>query len=130
MDWTVDPASDVPPSRQLVEIVLDAAASGEFEPRSRLPSIRQLAGEAMVNHNTVWRAYQDLERLGVVEGRNGRGVFLTGRAAGIARRRRRKSTLDTFRRSLVEALRAGHDPAELLAIVQEESARGEERRTA
>ena len=126
----MDPASDVPPSRQLVATVLDAVASGELESGACLPSIRQLAGEAMVNHNTVWRAYQDLDHLGVVEGRSGKGVFLTRGAVRIARRLRRQATLETFRRALGEALRAGHDPLDLLQLVREETEPDDSRRTA
>ena len=65
VDWAIDTDSDVPPSRQLVELVLDAILTGELEPGSQLPSVRALAAEALVNHNTVARAYQELERLGV-----------------------------------------------------------------
>ncbi len=86
----VDPHADVPPSRQIVEAVLDAVARGEWGPEDRLPSVRALAEEAMVNPNTVGKAYRDLEGLGVVEGRNGSGVFVT--AAGPARARRSGSS--------------------------------------
>ncbi len=123
MDWTVDPASDVPPSRQLVEIVLDALASEALGAHDRLPSVRRLAGEAMVNHNTVARAWRDLEQLGVVAGQNGRGVFVTPRGPRIARARRRASTLTALRRALAEALRAGHDPADLRRLLDEETRR-------
>ena len=125
MDWTVDPSSDVPPSRQLVEIVLDAVARGVLEAGDRLPSVRNLAGEAMVNHNTVARAWRDLEQLGVVAGQNGRGVFITADGPELAVERRRASTLLALQRAFAEALRAGHDPADLLRLLE-----GERRRTA
>ena len=123
MDWTVDPASDVPPSRQIVEIVLDALASEALRAHDRLPSVRSLAGEAMVNHNTVARAWRDLEQLGVVAGQNGRGVFVTREGPRIARASRRASTLAAVRRTLAEALRAGHDPADLRRLLDEETRR-------
>ena len=65
MAWTVDTDSDVPPSRQLVELVLDAIATGELEPGSQLPSVRAMAAEAMVNHNTVAREHA--ERAGLAK---------------------------------------------------------------
>src|SRR5262245_40682822 len=107
-DWTIDPDADVPPSRQLVESVLDAIARGELEPGAQLPSVRAMAAEAMVNHNTVARAYQELERLGATEGVNGRGVFVTLRGPELAADARRAATLAAVRRALAAALRAGH----------------------
>ena len=45
MGFRVDTRSDVPPSRQLVEAVLDRVASGALAPGDRLPSVRALAEE-------------------------------------------------------------------------------------
>lgn len=108
MDWSVDPALDVPPSRQLVEAVLDAVASGRLAAGGQLPSVRGLAAEVLVNANTVARAWRELEHLGVAAGENGRGVFVTPQGPARARELRRESTLATYERALAEALRAGH----------------------
>ena len=120
-DWTIDTDSDVPPSRQLVEAVLDAIASGELEPGAQLPSVRTMAAEAMVNHNTVARAYHDLERLGATEGVNGRGVFVTLRGPEVAAAERRALTLSALRRAVAEALRAGHTSADVQRVFREEA---------
>jgi DNA-binding transcriptional regulator YhcF (GntR family) len=122
----VDPHSDVPPSRQIVEAYLDRVARGDLVPGDRLPSVRALAEEALVNPNTVGKAYRDLETLGVVEGRNGSGVFVREGGPTVARAQRRRSTLEAFRRAAREALRAGHDPRALddaLASLTREAAR-------
>ncbi len=113
MTLRVDPRSLVPPSRQIVEAFLDAAARGALAPGDRLPSVRVLAEEAVVNPNTVGKAYRDLESLGIVEGRNGSGVFVTSRGPALARAERRQATLDAFRRAAREAVRAGHDRDDL-----------------
>jgi GntR family transcriptional regulator len=111
--YRVDPRSDVPPSRQIVEAVLDRLAAGALERGARLPSVRALAEEALVNPNTVGKAYRDLESMGVTEGRNGSGVFVTEEGPAIARDARRRETLAAFRRAAVAALRAGHDAGTL-----------------
>jgi len=121
VDWSIDPDADVPPSRQLVEIVLDAIASGELEPGAQLPSVRTLAAEAMVNHNTVARAYEALERLGATEGVNGLGVFVTLRGPEVAAAERRAATLAALRRAIAEALRAGHTYEEMQRLLKEEA---------
>ncbi len=110
----VDLDRPTPPSRQLVEQVLDAVASGAAAAGDRLPSVRDVAGMALVNPNTVARAWRDLETLGVVEGRAGTGVFVTAKGPEVARRERRRATLGALRRGLAEALRAGHEGADVL----------------
>jgi len=119
--WSVDPDLDLSPSRQIVEHVLDAIARRELGPGDQLPSVRALAAEALVNHNTVARAYLELGHLGVTEGQNGRGVFVTGHGPDIAIRARREATLETYRRAAAEALRAGHSKHDLQHVLGEES---------
>ncbi len=109
----VDPARATPPSRQLVEAVLDRIAGGAWEAGDRLPSVRGLAAEALVNPNTVGKAYRELEAMGVVEGRNGAGVFVTPRGPAAARAARRGATLDALLLALESALEAGHAPQAL-----------------
>ena len=70
MEYRVDPQAETPPWRQLVDRVLDAVATGETRPGDRLPSVRGMAADALVNPNTVLKAYRDLERRGV-DGRLG-----------------------------------------------------------
>lgn len=108
MNVRVDPHSLVPPSQQLVAAVLDAIATGELAPGDRLPSVRGLAASALVNPNTVAKAFRDLEHLGVTEGRNGSGVFVTAAGPDVATSLRLASTLTAFREAAALALRAGH----------------------
>lgn len=125
MEWSVDASSDVPPSRQLVVYVLDALAAEELAAGDQLPSIRQLAARALVNHNTAARAYRDLEQLGVVRPQNGLGVFVTDRGPDIATHMRRDRTLSEFTSAAQQALRAGHEThslSTLLKSISEEAA--------
>lgn len=123
----VDLDRPTPPSRQLVEQVLDAVASGAAAAGDRLPSVRDAAAAALVNPNTVARAWRDLETLGVVEGRAGTGVFVTAKGPDVARRERRRETLGALRRALAEALRAGHAGADVLEEAHHAVARAVDR---
>lgn len=125
MEVRVDPSSLVPPSQQLVVAVLDAIAVGELVPGDKLPSVRGLAAAALVNPNTVTKAYRDLEHLGATEGRNGSGVFVTAVAPDVASGLRLAETLDGLRRAAQAACRAGH-AAEVLHDVIAEAARDRE----
>ena len=119
MSVRVDPALSVPPSRQIVEALLDAIARGALVPGTKLLSVRRLAGEALVNPNTAAKAYRDLTTLGALRTRNGLGVFVTEAAPSIARKLRARATLEAFERAASEALRAGHDIAGLLDLLRE-----------
>ena len=118
MNLRVDPHSLTPPSQQIVAAVLDAIATGELAPGDKLPSVRGLAAEALVNPNTVAKAWRDLEHLGATEGRNGSGVFVTARGPEVARAIRLAETLDQVRQAVQQALRAGHDEQQLLAVLE------------
>jgi GntR family transcriptional regulator len=61
-----------------VAAVLDAIATGELLAGDKLPSVRGLASEALVNPNTVTKAYRELEHLGASEGRSMRGPDIVG----------------------------------------------------
>ncbi len=113
MHVRVDPHSLTPPSLQLVAAVLDAIAAGELQVGDKLPSVRGLAASALVNPNTVTKAYRDLEHLGATEGKNGSGVFVTAAGPDVARALRLAETLATFRAAVAQALRAGHEGASL-----------------
>ena len=117
MKVRVDPHSLVPPSQQLVAAVLDAIARGELRPGDKLPSVRGCAAEALVNPNTVTKAWRDLEHLGVTEGRNGSGVFVTAAGPDVARGVRLAETLVALRAAAAAAVRAGHDIEVLHAAV-------------
>lgn len=117
MHVRVDPNSLVPPSQQLVASVLDAIASGELRPGDKLPSVRGLAADALVNPNTVAKAFRDLEHLGATAGRNGSGVYVTAAAPDVAKGLRLAETLADVRTAVQHALRAGHDEQVLRDVV-------------
>ena len=127
MRLRVDTDRPLSPSQQLVEIVLDAVAAGELRAEDRLPSVRDAATQALVNPNTVARAWRELEAAGVVEGRAGSGVFVTKEGPEIARRERRRATLVALRQAAEEALRAGHGSEAVLEEVRRAVARADAR---
>ena len=51
---------------QLVEQIKNRIITGEYQPGSKLSSVRELAGEAEVNPNTMQRALASLEDMGLV----------------------------------------------------------------
>lgn len=69
----VTPGSAQPIYAQIVAQVEAAIARGDLRPGDRLPPVRRLAEDLVVNPNTVAKAYRQME-LG--------GLIVTGRGAG------------------------------------------------
>lgn len=78
----VDPDSPVPPYAQLVEQVRALTQAGVLEGGTRLPPIRQLAGDLGLAGGTVARAYRELEAEGVVVTKGRHGTIVQAPAAG------------------------------------------------
>src|SRR5579875_179520 len=76
MWFQVDPRSPTPVYQQVVEGVKEAIAKGLLDCGDRMPSVRELATRMTLNHNTVAKAYQELEREHVIEVIRGRGTFV------------------------------------------------------
>ena len=72
----IDPQSHVPIYRQIVDAIRRAVARGVYRAGDPLPSVRELALESGVNPNTVQRAYEELEREGLIAARRGLGMFV------------------------------------------------------
>lgn len=75
MIWTFK--DDRPIYSQLVDLIKIGIVSSEWQPGSKLPSVRDLAEEAGVNPNTMQRALADLERDGLVYSKRTSGRYIT-----------------------------------------------------
>jgi len=93
-------ATGVPYYRQIVDQVSLLIRSGELEPKSRLPSFRDLAGQILVSLITVRRAYSDLEAAGLIVRRQGYGTFVAEEVQMASR----KQALTEGRALLAEAI--------------------------
>jgi GntR family transcriptional regulator len=117
---SVSAESPVPIYEQIVDRVVFAVAAGDVEPGTLLPSVRELATELLVHHNTVSKAYQELERRGMVAPRRGLGVEVTAEAPRLCREQRREVIREQLRRALHEAFASQLPPQEIRKIVEEE----------
>ena len=78
LDLSVDRHAAIPLGAQLASRVRAAVRNGALAPGDRLPSVRDLAGSAAVNVNTVRAVYARLESEGIVRSEQGRGTFVAG----------------------------------------------------
>jgi GntR family transcriptional regulator len=75
ISFRLDPISGVPAYLQLVEQVRQALRMGVIGVGDRLPTVKQVVAEVAINPNTVLKAYRELEHEGLVQGRQGLGIF-------------------------------------------------------
>jgi GntR family transcriptional regulator len=124
----VQPDSPVPIYEQIVAQVTFGIASGAVEVGALIPSVRELAQRLLVNPNTVARAFQELERRGVIASRRGLGMEVTEEAPGACRAQRREIVRGRIRQALREAASSALEPDEIRKLVDEELARANGRR--
>lgn len=76
-EWLrVDPHAAKPLFDQLRTQMIDGIRDGRLPPGTRLPTVRELAGQLGLAVNTVARAYRELETAGIVETRGRFGSFV------------------------------------------------------
>jgi GntR family transcriptional regulator len=71
------PGSDIPIYKQVVEQIGQAIAKSTLSIGDKLPAVRKLAAELVINPNTVARAYTILEQGGLVTTKTGSGTFVS-----------------------------------------------------
>lgn len=126
MWFHLDPSSGLPIYRQLVDQVKQAVVGGVLKVGDRLPSVRDLAVDLAINPHTVAKAYQELEREGVITVPRGKGAFIAELGEGaLPPRQEREAILGAaVERLVAEAYRLQFSPDEVLQRVQERLADG------
>ncbi|MFB9278035.1 GntR family transcriptional regulator [Cohnella cellulosilytica] len=78
MNIILSNASDEPIYGQIVRQIRQAILNGELTPGQPLPSIRLLAKELQISVITTKRAYEELEKEGLIDSVVGKGSFVSG----------------------------------------------------
>src|SRR3954468_19274241 len=120
----LDPKEGRPLYLQIMDEVRRAVIVGTLRAEEPLPSVRELAGELVVNPRTVSQAYHELEREGVIYMRRGQGTFVSPTAQRDGEERL-NLTRAVAKRSLIEARRNGLGVEELVTMIQKLAAEEE-----
>ena len=108
---SIDPNSSVPIYQQIAGYIRRAVAAGVYRPGEMVPSLRALALELTVNPNTVQRAYEELEREGLIRARKGLGMFVTKHGAKSAQSKSEQAVYADFEHG-IRAGQAANMPSE------------------
>jgi GntR family transcriptional regulator len=123
MDLRIETSGREPIYRQLMRQVREAIAVGTLAAEEKLPSVRELSRDLVVNPNTIAKVYTELEREGLVCTRPGLGVFVARPRRELTKKARRDRLVLTLDRFLTEAVHLGFAPAEVEALVHDRLAR-------
>lgn len=105
--------SDVPVYEQISNRIKFAIARQAYRPDTRLPSVRSLARNLVVNPNTIVRVYRDLEQEELIYSKRGVGVFVSPQADQRCRLDRLVIVEEKLREALEVARRANLNDKEL-----------------
>ena len=101
--FVVNPQLDIPIYRQLVDATRAAVKNGTLAPHTQLPTVQELADRLGVAKGTVKRAYDELDREGLVEKVQGRGTFVRYQpASSESNRQQAMAAIDTLLRQLAD----------------------------
>ncbi len=102
--------------QQIVDGLTREVSEGRLRPGTALPSFRQLAGDLLVSVITVKRAYDELEREGIIYRRQGLGTFVATSAPDRSREAKTERARTLMRDAIREASEAGLGPRDLLTL--------------
>lgn len=106
---SIDLTSRTPIYEQIYSKIIELIVNGTLSENDQLPSVRNLAKDTGVNPNTVAKAYQELERNGIIYSLQGRGSFIAKPDSRIFQGK----ALGEFDSVVHEALKTGVSPDEL-----------------
>ncbi|HNT34121.1 MAG TPA: GntR family transcriptional regulator [bacterium] len=93
--------------QQVVDALKTEITEGRLKSGELLPSFRQLAEQLMVSLITVKRAYEELERQGIIYRRQGMGTFVSEDGQDRNQMIKRENAQTLMRDALKEALESG-----------------------
>ncbi len=111
--FSIDLTSRIPIYEQIYHKIVNVIINGTLAENDQLPSVRSLAKSTGVNPNTVSKAYQELERNGVIYSVPGRGSFVSAQNYDEFR----KKVLTDFDSTVNEAFEKGISPEDLKARI-------------
>lgn len=115
----ISPAADGTLYQQIVDRLKREVSEGRLKPGTSLPSFRQLAEHLLVSVITVKRAYEELEREGIIFRRQGLGTFVAEQGRDRSREVKLATARELLRQAFREAAEAGLRSGEILDLARE-----------
>jgi GntR family transcriptional regulator len=113
----LDAASSTPPYEQVRRQLAELIETAVLAEGTRLPPVRQLAGDLELAVGTVARAYTELEAAGLVQTRRGGGTVVAPRPS-LSTEEQQERLAASARQYVIDARRLGVADSEALDAVE------------
>lgn len=115
----LDLKSDTPIYEQIIEQVKYHVMKGSMEAGTAIPSVRKLALTLRITPGTVAKAYQELERQGIIETIRGKGTFIAGEIKRKPDAERLATVKKEFSSGVLELKMMGYGEEDIVAMIRE-----------
>lgn len=105
----------VPLSEQLEARIAELIISGEMAENEKLPAVREVAKELMINPNTVQKTYRQLEQRGLIYSLPGKGSYVAEKSQYSSAVL--KKAAEEFNRAVNEAVKSGLTKEIMTAVI-------------
>ena len=122
MHIRIDNASERPVYQQIIDQIKRDIALGRLKSGEKLPTVRRLAGELVINPNTIAKAYRQLEQGGIIVTKPGAGAFIAPISSSISGAVRKRIVVDQLERVVVDAVHMQIDKKTLTGWFEETTA--------
>ncbi|MFD2611976.1 GntR family transcriptional regulator [Paenibacillus gansuensis] len=103
----INERSPIPIYEQIIQQLKELILKGAVTSGEKLPSVRELSATILVNPNTVSKAYQELERQGVIETLRGKGTYVCSQQAAKITPEMLEQIRQSLKQTVLEASYAG-----------------------
>lgn len=121
MQIRISTKDGIPLYKQIINQIKYMIASNRLSPGDKLPPVRKLAEQLLVNPNTVARAYRDLEALGLLKTRQGSGVTVSETGSPLAKDQRIKILTERIDILLTEAQQMNVSLEQIIELLHKQS---------
>ena len=104
---------------QIIDSIKELVVKGVLIPGERLPSVRDMAKEMTLNPNTVQKAYQELERQGIISTLRGKGTFISEDIQANNKILKRSQLMEELKKLVVEAIYLDLSKDELIDYIKD-----------
>lgn len=113
------PGDPRPYYQQLVDQLRELVLAGRLAPGTLLPSVRTLAQQLQTSVITTRRAYEELERAGLIVTRQGAGSFVAPLEPDRRREEQEKNARSLLITAITQAMQLGVSPRRVKEMVSE-----------
>ena len=118
MNIAIKPQGTMAIYEQIVNQMKNAIVTGELKTGEALPSIRSLAADLQISVITTKRAYEELEKEGVIESVPGRGFYVCEQKNDLLREKQMMNLENRMSELLADCENAGMTLKDIIDMVR------------